>query len=286
MSKAVIAIVCDFDETLGPDTISFLIAQNNISYDEFWSEVYARVKDGFDPPLAYMQLLMEYARKGKIDLSQKTLRALGAKLPLFPGLPKAFAELKSFVKKEPRLKKLDISLETYIISGGLEDLILGTAIADKVDGLFASSFAYEAKTKNPTGIKTAISFTEKTRYLFGINKGISVSELRRDPYEINKVVLPKNRRIPFGQMIYIGDGPSDIPCLSTISQFGGVGIGVVAPKGSFKRGYELARGRRITVGPYSANYKPDSDMRRVLEETILHLGLEIDINRKKKAPRA
>ena len=82
-------------------------------------------------------------------------------------------------------------------------------------------------------------------------------------------------------MIYLGDGPSDIPCLSAITNNGGTGIGVSAPFGTFKKGYELARGKRITVGPYTANYKSGSDMRKVLEETILRIGLEIDAKRKK-----
>ncbi|HEX8932271.1 MAG TPA: HAD family hydrolase [Patescibacteria group bacterium] len=280
MSEAIIAIVCDFDETLGPDTISFLLEQNKIPYNKFWPDVYARVKDGWDPPLAYMQLLLSLAKQSKLDLSPQTLKLLGAKLPLFPGLPAALDELQTFVKTESRLKNIALKLEFYIISGGLEEIILGTGIASRVTGLFASSFAYGQKTKEPLGIKTAISFTEKTRYLFGINKGVSVADLRSDPYKINKVISAKDRRIPFPQMIYIGDGPSDIPCLSTISQYGGVGIGVSAPHESFKRGYELARGRRITVGPYTANYQPRSDIRKVLEETILRIGLSIDLHKK------
>lgn len=288
MNEAVIAIICDFDETLGPDTISFLLAQNNIPEDEFWPKVYALVKDSWDPPLAYMHLLLEYSKKGKIDLSQKTLAGLGKKLKLFPGLPKAFSELKEYVKKEPSLKGARVKLEFYIISGGLEDMIRGNTLAEQVEGIFGSTFAYDKKTKETMGIKSAISFTEKTRFLYGIHKGISVSDMREKPYKINDALPDEARRISFSQMIYIGDGPSDIPSLSTIIRAGGLGIGVSSPHTTFKKGYELARGKRITVGPYTANYKKGSDMRKVLEETILRMGLEIDINQKKhiiKAPK-
>lgn len=120
-----IAIVCDFDETLGPDTISFLLEKNNIPYDKFWPEVYAMVKDSWDPPLAYMHQLLEYAKSGKIDISKKALNSLGKKLHLFPGLPKAFSELREYVRNHSLLKKTKIKLELYIISGGIEDMILG-----------------------------------------------------------------------------------------------------------------------------------------------------------------
>jgi len=289
MTEPVIAIICDFDETLGPDTISFLLEKNGIPYDKFWPEVYVMVKDSWDPPLAYMHLLLEYSKRGRLDLSEKALLSLGKKLPLFPGLPKAFIELQKYVNKEPLLKKTGIKLEFYIISGGLEDMILGSSLAAHVKGIFGSAFSYDTKTKEVTGIKKVISFTEKTRYIFGINKGIAVADLRAKPYLINDVVGNEKRRIPFSQMIYIGDGPSDIPSLSVIAQFSGTGIGVSAPTKSFKKGYELARGRRITVGPYTANYKAGSDMRKVLEATIMKMGLEIAENKRKhiiRAPKA
>lgn len=282
MIKPVIAIICDFDETLGPDTISFLLEKNSISYNTFWPKVYAMVKESWDPPMAYMHLLLEYAKKGKLDLSQKSLQALGKQLALFPGLPNAFVELKEFVKTEPLLRQTGVKLEFYIVSGGMEDMIMGSSLAEHVDGVFGSAFAYDTKTKAAVGIRTAISFTEKTRYIFGINKGVSVKELRTEPYSINKVRAFEKRRIPFAQMIYIGDGPSDIPSLSVIAQYGGTGIGVSAPHMSFKKGYELARGKRITVGPYTANYKAGSDMRKILEATIMKMGFEIAENKKKR----
>ena len=110
--------------------------------------------------------------------------------------------------------------------------------------------------------------------------------MRRDPYRINDSIPAEDVRIPFSRMIYIGDGPSDIPCLSPVVREGGVGIGVSAPFGTFKKGYELARGKRITVGPYTANYKRGSDMRKVLEETILRIGLSVDIERRKSIVRS
>jgi hypothetical protein len=103
-------------------------------------------------------------------------------------------------------------------------------------------------------------------------------DLRKNPYRINDAISRDMERVPSAQMIYLGDGPSDIPCLSTITKDGGTGIGVSAPFGTFKK----ATGKRTTVGPYTGNYKKDSDMRKVLEETILRIGLEINAVRKKE----
>jgi hypothetical protein len=286
MNEAVIGIIFDFDETLGPDTISFLLTSQNVRPDIFWKEVAKLVKDRWDPPLAYMHLLMQYAHAGKLDLSQKAMQKAGKQLPLFPGVPKAFLELKEFVRDEPRLKAVRVKLEFYIISGGLEEVIRGSTVSVSVDGVFGSNFAYEKASAQPVAVKSAISFTEKTRYLFGINKGISVKEIRTNPYRINDALAKKARRIPFEQMIYIGDGPSDIPSFSTITQYDGAGIGVSAPTKTFKKGYELARGKRITVGPYTADYRKGTDMRKVLEETILRIGLEIGLDRKRRVVKA
>lgn len=281
MDKAVVAIVFDFDETLGPDTISFVLQKQSISPVLFWKKVNRMVTDGWDPPLAYMHLLFNSSKEGKLDLSKQLLQRMGEKLPLFPGLPAALKELKDYVSKNASLKKSRVTLETYIISGGLEEVIRATKLPPFIDGIFGCTFAYNHGSPQPTGIKSAISFTEKTRFLHGIRKGIDPLTLRTDPYRVNDAIQPHMQRVPFSRMIYIGDGPSDIPCLSPVVSGGGIGIGVSAPFGTFKKGYELARGKRITVGPYTANYNKDSDMRKILEESILRIGLSIDIDRKK-----
>lgn len=282
MIEPVIAIIFDFDETLGPDTISFFLKEQGLNVDKFWAEVKEMIKDEWDPPFAYMHKMLDLSKQGRLDISKPMLAKLGKKLPLFPGLPNVFKELKEYIKNNRELKDVKISLEFYIISGGLEEMIRSTKVGAYINGIFGSNFAYDKKSNEPIGIKSAISFTEKTRYIYGIRKGVSLKDLRTNPYKVNDVTPADMRRVPFSQMIYIGDGPSDIPSLSAVTSEGGMGIGVSAPFGSFRKGYELARGKRITVGPYTANYKKDSDMRKLLEETILRIGLEISAGQKKK----
>ena len=142
-SQPVIALICDFDGTLGPDTITILLKQNNIEPKDFWDEIDKMVKeDRWDPPLAYMYKLTTLAQNKGIDISTQTLQKIGKKLPLYPGLPDAFPKLKDFVKKNPVFKKAKIDLEIYIISGGLEDIIRGTAINQYISGLFGCNFCY------------------------------------------------------------------------------------------------------------------------------------------------
>jgi 2-hydroxy-3-keto-5-methylthiopentenyl-1-phosphate phosphatase len=282
MSEPIIAIVFDFDETLGPDTITYFLGEQGVDVGKFWQEVNKMVEEAWDPPFAYMHQMFNLAKSGKLDISKAAMAKIGKKLPLFPGLPGALRELREYVKKNQELKDVKISLEYYIISGGLEEVIKATGVTPFINGIFGCNFAYDKKNGEPIGIKSAISFTEKTRYIYGIRKGTSLKDLRANPYKVNDAIPANMRRIPFSQMIYIGDGPSDIPSLSAVTSEGGMGIGVSAPFGSFKKGYELARGKRITVGPYTANYKNGSDMRKLLEETILRIGLEISAEQKKK----
>lgn len=285
MAEKIIAIVFDFDETLGPDTISLFLKSQKINPKKFWEEVDKMVKDGWDPPLAYMDKMLNLSCDGKLDISKKSLKKMGKNVKLFPGLPNGLAELKEFVKRNSELKQARITLEFYLISGGLEEMIRGTKVEPMIDGIFGCNFSYD-KDGQANGVKSVISFTEKTRFIHGIRKGISIRDFRENPYRINDSISLTEQRIPFSHMIYVGDGPSDVPCLSSVVNNGGTGIGVSSPTGTFKKGYELARGKRITVGPYTANYKKNSDMRKVLEETILRIGLEIDLDNKRNVVRA
>src|ERR1700722_15038583 len=198
MNESVIALVFDFDGTLGQDTITTLVSSYENDPKQFWQRVDHMIEEGWDPPLAYMHVLWQYERESKLDLSQKALRAIGKKLLLFPGLPKAFIELREFVHSVAELHEARIALEFYIISGGIEEMILGSGIARYMNGIFGCNFSYDKKTV--TGIKSAISFTEKTRYLYGINKGISSREQRANPYKINDALPRDTRRVPFSQM--------------------------------------------------------------------------------------
>lgn len=256
----------------------------NIDPEDFWVEINAEVKKGYDPPQAYMNRILRYVQEGVMkNLTKEELRNIGSRLPLFPGLPDAFDEARRTIssRRAGDLRNAGVGLEFYVISGGLEEMIRGTALAKHMNGIFGCNFDYDQSTNLPFAVRSTISFTEKTRFVFAINKGIAEEVVRTDPYRINDSIRDRDRRIPFKNMIYIGDGPSDIPCLSLICKNGGVGIGVSPPTETFKKGYELAVGERTTVGPYTADYTKGTDMRKILQESILSKGLAMVIERKK-----
>ena len=289
MPERVIAIIFDCDDTLCPDTISFMLQNYGLSPEEFWRDIDTRVRLGWDPPHAYMNRILELVHEGRLgDLTRSNLIALGGRLPLFAGLPDAFIELRNFVKDDPELSNARVTLEFYIVSGGLEEMIRGSALGSHADGIFGCNFEHDSKTDLPFAVKSTVSFTEKTRFVFAIHKGVSAQDARTNPYLVNDAIPDKERRIPIKNMVYVGDGPSDIPCLSLITKGGGEGIGVSPATGTFAKAYEMARGERISVGPYTADYRSGTDMRKALKQIILTKGLELAVEARKHvvpAPR-
>ena len=176
------------------------------------------------------------------------------------------------------------SLRVY---SGIEEILRATHLGQLADDIFGCAFEYDGEN-NVVGIKRSVTFTEKTKFVYAINKGISGSELRRRPYRVNDAMPPGNRPVPFEHMIYIGDGPSDIPCFSMIRQLKGKAIGVWPPEDNvLKKPYELAEGDRLTVGPYKADYREDSDLFKMLSrivQTIADLILEERAQQTRSAP--
>ena len=277
-----IAIICDCDETLAPETTSFLLKENGINPKMFWKKMSKNVSEGWDPPLAWMGAILELIKSGKIAHdTNKKLNLFGKKIPLYKGVPEFIPEIKSMVKKNQDFAKARVSVEFYIISSGLEDLIKGSILSKHFTDIFGSRFAEDKKTGKISSIKSVVTFTEKTKFLYAINKGITGKELRRHPFSVNDALKRVNRRIPFEYMVYLGDSPGDIPCFSAIRGYGGNCIGIIGKK-TVHKGFELARGKRTTVGPYSRNYKKASDLRLVLDTIVKKIGYEIVDNLKRK----
>ena len=263
----IIAIICDCDETLSPDTTDYLLKRNGVETTKFWKEINRYIKEGWDPPIAWMTRMLSLMNNGKIkqNTNQK-LTEFGKEIEPFPGVPYFVSQLQKILAGG-RYSKADIELETYIISSGIEDLIRGTKFAKSFTGIFGSRF-YEGKTsRRIESIKSTITFTEKTKFLYAINKGISGENLRSNPFLVNNRVKKDERRIPFNNMIYLGDSIGDVPCFSAVRHFGGDGIGILT-RNKISRGYKLAKEKRSTAGPYSPDYKKGSDLRMVLDEMI------------------
>jgi phosphoserine phosphatase len=218
----VIAVVFDFDDTLAPDSTTFFLQEHGIDVDAFWlRDVKSLVQSGYDPTHAYLRKLLDNVGDGKPlgRLTNRELSDFGRKLDskFFPGIPELFGDLTNTVKEFR-----DIGIEYYIISGGLENIVSGSEIVSKnFSGVYGCRLGGDTDEGPLKYIKRAITFTEKTRYLFEINKGISPSKVIEKPYLVNKSRPHKERRIRFSNMIYVGDGLTDIPCFSLVKNGAG-----------------------------------------------------------------
>jgi len=272
----IVAILFDCDGTLAPDTTDSFLQSCGIDTVPFWKEMETRVKQGWDPPLAYLTKIIEMARSGTLPgLTRSRLKEFGKAVQAFPGLPEMFIEIRERIAGVPKFSDAGIEVEYYIISSGIQDIVENTSLAAHMRGVFACRLTYDSEDR-PISVRTSVTFTEKTKFIYSINKGITPEELGTNPYAVNDAIAHENRRVPFSNMIYIGDGPSDIPCFSMVKANGGEVLGVSEKP---RKGYELARGNRLTLGPYTPDYRPGSDMRRMLETAIERICNDIVLQR-------
>jgi hypothetical protein len=261
-----IAIVYDYDLTLSPNYMQeeVLFPAFGIDSRSFWRRSQELVKDlGFDNELAYMKLLLDCL--GIDRPTNARLRELGGSLRFYPGLPDMFHEFQSGILK-PHHESLGIQLEHYIISSGLKVLIEGSRIAPFVKAIFGCEFA-EDESGRISFPKRVISHTQKTQYLFRINKGLlSMNE------DVNDHMPESVRPVPFRNMIYIGDGPTDVPCFTVVRQNGGHAIAVYNPddntRASFKKCYQLSTHADRVRHIAPADFRAGSHLRLVLENMI------------------
>jgi len=216
------AIAYDFDGTLAPGNMQehSFIAEIGLSAREFWAEAKAMAKSqDMDNILAYMQLMLEKARSKKVSITKKNIQKHGEGIKLFDGVGDWFPRLNAYAEAR------HVKLKHYIISSGLREMIKGTSISSEFDYIFASGFFYDA---NDVAIwpALAVNYTTKTQYLFRINKGILNSY---DNEKINKFVEEKDRPVPFTNMVYLGDGETDVPSMKMLKQQNGYSLAVYNP---------------------------------------------------------
>ncbi len=259
MSSPVIAVIFDFDDTLLPDSTSQFLRSRGVDVEDFWAKARDLVGGGYDETLSWLKLFLDIIGNGKPlgKLTNAELQKFGAKLDrtYFPGIPRLFVDLKKQVQRAK-----GVTLEFYIVSGGLKPIIMGSKVVRTFfDGVYACEYG-EDRRGVIDSIKRVVSFTEKTRYIFEINKGVNHNP-QGDPQQVNRNVPVGSRRVPLKNMIYVGDGLTDIPCFSvvgkgTAEEPGGTVFGIFDParEEKAKRAYrEFLKARRVE-GIYSARY--------------------------------
>ena len=267
--QTTIGIIYDYDQTLSPNYMQdeVLFPHFGIKADQFWKKSRELVdKEGYDGELAYLKSMLDY-----LELDRPTnedLRKLGANLNFYKGLPEMFGEMSEVLTAEHRL--FGVKIEHYIVSSGLKALLDGSRIAPFVKKIFGCEFG-EDRNGRITFPKRVISHTTKTQYIFRINKGML------EPNEdVNDHMPPELRPIPFNHMIYVGDGPTDVPCFTLMKKYGGSALAVYNPdeqdRASFRKCYLLsAHADRVKhIAP--ADYRAGSHLRMLLEEMVLEIA--------------
>ena len=267
--KPILAICYDFDKTLSPDDMQAQGYIQSINYEvaEFWKESNNLAKDNdMDQNLAYMYMMATNAR-GKLLFTKDTLHEQGSKVKLFPGVDTWFNRINEYGQSK------GVCIEHYIISSGLKEMIEGTEIADKFKKIYASSFYFD---NDGVAVWPAqvINYTNKTQFLFRIEKGV----LDVNDQGVNSYFQPNQYRIPFRNMIYIGDSDTDIPCMKLVNTKGGHSIGVYNSKTNDKskvlRMLDENRIRYYVPADYNEGSKLEQLVQKIIDRTVSNEILE------------
>lgn len=232
------AICYDFDKTLSPDDMQTftLIPSFGIDKDKFWAETDAFARENsMESNLSWMFMLVRYSRFLGKSLKREYFRAIGAQVELYRGVTDWFARTTAYAAQR------GIELEHYIISSGLKEIIEGSAIAKNFKRIYASSYLYttDGVAEWPA---QAINYTNKTQFIFRIAKGF----LEEYDERVNDSMPEENLRIPYENIVYIGDSATDIPCMRLVKSKGGYSVGVYDPeKNNRAKVYKLYNDNRL-----------------------------------------
>ena len=268
MRKNIIAIMYDFDKTLCAKDMQEYTFIPNLGIDAalFWKEAdQLRNDNKMDQVLTYMYLMFQKMAINNRPLKREYLNEMGENIELFPGLLDWFDRVNEYGKS------VGMEVEHYIISSGLKEIIEGTEIGKKFKQIYASEFFYN-EDGNAMWPKLAVNYTNKTQFLSRINKGVlDIS----DDASLNKKMLDNERRISTSNMIYIGDGYTDVPCMKLTKDNGGVSIAVYHGENN-DTAKNLLRDERINYMA-KADYSLDSEIDKIVHKTIKAMAINTEL---------
>lgn len=269
--RPVLAICYDFDKTLSPDDMQAQGYIQSVGYDvqKFWDESNDLAKaNDMDNNLAYMWKMVQES-EGRMVFNKEKLAEYGARVKLFDGVEDWFERIRAYGKTR------NVIVEHYIISSGLKEMIEGTkmARAGAFEKIYASSFYFNDRgvAKWPAQV---INYTSKTQFLFRIEKGV----LDINDPGVNAYFSPEEIRVPFRNMVYIGDSDTDIPCMKLVNTYGGHSIGVYDPATQNKeKVYKMMHDKRIRYyapADYTERSELDLLVKAIIDKTAANEILE------------
>ena len=262
--KPIIAFLYDFDKTLCTTDMQnyAFIPSLGMTPAEFWA-----VANGFgranriDGILAYMYTMIQESQRKGVPFTREDLVEKGKSIVLFPGVQDWFDRINAFGDSQ------GVQVEHYIISSGLREIIEGSSINSAFKEVYASEFYYDEEGR-PVWPKLAVNFTAKTQFVYRINKGVlDVS----DDKTLNDSMPDDSKRVPFVNMIYMGDGLSDVPCMKMMRAYGGQAIAVYQE--SNRAGVEdlLAKGRVDFI--FKADYSEGTPLDLTVKNIIRKMSI-------------
>ena len=278
MKKPVVALMYDFDKTLcAKDMQEYsFIPSVGMESKEFWEESNKIANENnMDRILAYMFLMIKAAKEKNVEITKESFMNLGKDVVFLKGVKSWFKRINQYGES------LGIQVEHYILSSGLKEIIEGTDIAKYFKRIYACEFRYN-KRGNADWPKQVVNFTTKTQFVFRISKG-SLDQL--DDKKLNSVITEEERHVPYRNMIYIGDGLTDVPCMQVVKQSGGEAIAIYHKdqKDTAIRLFKDKRVGYICKGDYSQNSELESVVKLLINKmAVTNQLIEIHENHKKE----
>jgi len=263
--KPIVALLYDFDKTLCTTDMQnyAFIPALGMTPAEFWhlANTFGR-ENHMDGLLAYMYTMIEECRRRGLRLDREFLIRCGRDIQLFPGVADWFDRINAFGESQ------GVEIEHYVLSSGLKEIIEGSGISHAFKKVYACEFLY-----NEEGLaswpKLDVNFTNKTQFIYRINKGVlDVSDDRT----LNSSMPDDSKRIPFTNMVYIGDGLSDVPCMKMMRSYGGQAIAVY--QDGNRQGVEELLNRHRVDFIFPADYREDTDLDVTVKNIIRRMAID------------
>jgi hypothetical protein len=263
MKKPIVGIIYDFDRTLAIEDLQNFnfIPSLGMKPLEFWEKTNQNsIRNGMEKILSYMYMMIEESKKRGVKLTKDYLFSLGKSVRFFPGLETWFSRINAFGHSQ------GVLVEHYIITSGTKEIIEGTKIAKEFMKIFGCEFLFSKDTKEAIWPKIAINYTMKTQYFFRIAKGI-LNQAEDD--KVNE--RTKEKRIKYRNLIYIGDGLTDVPAMLMAKEHGGKSIAVYS-KGHEDKAKLLIQDERVNF-VCEADYSRNSLLEKVIQLNIQQMAI-------------
>lgn len=259
----IVALLYDFDKTLCSRNMQEyqLIPDLGLTAEEFWEKSRVQSSEkGLERILSYLYLEKTLAEAQGFSITASYLTSLGASVALYPGVTSWFKRINEYGRKQ------GVTIEHYVLSSGQKEIIQGTPVASAFRDIYACEYLYDERGQI-LWPKRAVNYTQKTQYLYRISKGIFDIQ---DDEAVNARIDDAEKRVPFRNMIYIGDGLTDVPCMQIVKDHGGKAIAIYQ-KDQMEAVHRLMTDDRVNYAA-DANYEADSTLDDIVKLSIKNVA--------------